>query len=213
MKRGKFIVLEGIDGSGKTSQMKLLVGRLKATGRQVVSTAEPSTGPIGALLRLALSKRIVRPNKVSGSVPLTSDTLALLFTADRMDHLASFIDPALAEGKDVVCDRYALGTLAYQSWSDEDQGWIKGLNLRAQHPDMTIFLSLPVEMALKRISGRGNLDIFENQEVLERVVLNFRTALSDAMADGQEIAVVNGTDPVETVADNVWWNVERILQP
>jgi dTMP kinase len=130
-----------------------------------------------------------------------------------MDHLASFIDPALAEGKDVVCDRYALGTLAYQSWSDEDQGWIKGLNLRAQHPDMTIFLSLPVEMALKRISGRGNLDIFENQEVLERVVLNFRTALSDAMADGQEIAVVNGTDPVETVADNVWWNVERILQP
>src|SRR5688572_4731702 len=101
MTRGRFIALEGLDGSGTTTQAARLADALGARGRTVVRTQEPSHGPIGRLVREALR---------SLDAPLDPDALALLFAADRRDHVASEIEPALARGHDVVCDRYVMSS-------------------------------------------------------------------------------------------------------
>ncbi|HYY53573.1 MAG TPA: dTMP kinase, partial [Myxococcales bacterium] len=108
---GRFIALEGLDGSGTTTQAERIASVLRAQGRRVLLTREPSDGPIGTLIRLALTGRLGLPQR---SGPLTEEALALLFAADRVDHLAAVIEPALERGELVVCDRYVLSSLAYQ---------------------------------------------------------------------------------------------------
>src|SRR5579864_7294663 len=109
-KRGLFIVLEGLDGAGTTTQLVRLAERLRRAGERVVATAEPTDGPIGALIRQALRRRLVHRDGRA----LTDESLALLFAADRVDHVAGEIEPALARGQHVLCDRYVLSSLAYQ---------------------------------------------------------------------------------------------------
>jgi len=195
MTRGKFIVIEGLDGAGTTTQAdKLTKYAREVQGIDVVLTAEPSKGPVGSMLRLALANRIA----MKGGAPLTSDTLALLFTADRLDHIASVVEPALAAGKMVVCDRYVMSTLAYQAKSEADLLWLFQLNARAPKPDVTVFLRVPTPVGLARISGRGERDIFETEQFLARVERNYETVLAEA--DVGPVAVVDGTAPVQTVA-------------
>src|SRR5271167_2017910 len=110
---GRFVVLEGIDGSGTTTQVARLADRLRAQGVAVRATREPSDGPLGTLVRHVLSGRVVIPG---GRAPGWA-TMALLFAADRLDHVESEIEPFLAEGGDVISDRYDASSLAYQSIS------------------------------------------------------------------------------------------------
>lgn len=166
-----FIVFEGIDGAGTTTQTGLLCEAIGKLGAEVIRTCEPSDGPVGKLIRRYLRKEI----------PLGSDygkaELALLFAADRLDHLDSKIRPALEKGKVVVSDRYRMSSLAYQS-SDLPLEWVEEINSAAQEPDLTILLDLSPKVALERISStRDGKELFEVEEHLERIAAIYRNLM------------------------------------
>ena len=159
-----FITFEGIDGSGKSTQARLLAERLQADGREVVLTKEPGGCEICAPLRgMVISGALRHP----WSEPY-------LFMLDRAEHVARVVEPALANGADVICERYHDSTLAYQVWG-------RGLPLRIfdelfqlsrfPTPDLTIFFDLPVCEALARVSKRGAADAFEREgaEFMSRI--------------------------------------------
>lgn len=158
---GCFIVIEGIDGSGSSTQASLLVQWLRSIGRSAVLTAEPTSGPVGVLLRQILSKRVVgiKPGQSSSS-PVHPDVIALLFAADRMDHLDCEIEPLLARGADVVSDRYYHSSLLYQSMSSEPD-WVSSINSHAKTPDVTYVLDVSARVAEQRRSLRTTQELFE----------------------------------------------------
>ena len=149
MAEGKLIVFEGLDGSGLTTQAEELRKFLVREQIEVHLTKEPSDGPVGAMIKLALAKRLVyqRPN---GAEALGDATLALMFAADRVDHLENDVNPQLAKGVNVICDRYYLSSLAYQSLS-VDSDWIRDINRKCRRPDLTLFLNVPAEICKKRM--------------------------------------------------------------
>lgn len=158
---GKFIVFEGIDGCGKSTQLKLLATALEKAGRQVCTTAEPTDSPTGHLLRAALS----------GKEPRTPCEMAALFTLDRIGHnqQPGGIADALREGKDVLCDRYYYSSLAYQG-SLCDYEWVRHMNTACpeiRRPDLCIFLDLSPDESLARVAKRGEArEIYEKEESL-----------------------------------------------
>src|SRR6202044_560237 len=131
--RGRFVVLEGIDGAGTTTQAARLTDRLRSLRVPVRATREPSDGPVGTLVRQVLTGRLVSPD---GKAPGWA-TMALLFAADRMDHVEAEIEPFVADGGVIVSDRYDASSLAYQSvMSGHDKNaaveWIRTLNKHAR---------------------------------------------------------------------------------
>jgi dTMP kinase len=171
--RGRFIVLEGIDGSGTTTQLTALREHFRRGGRRAVFTHEPSDGPAGLLIRLALQGRVVGANyelhnpdelPVGASPRFDPAALALLFAADRADHLATQVRPNLEAGRTVICDRYLLSTLAYQGQTSELE-WLLEINRPAIIPDLTLFLDVPPGEAEERMRGtRWKKDLFETPE-------------------------------------------------
>jgi dTMP kinase len=156
---GRFIVFEGIDGSGKSTQAKLLRDLLTGLGWQLLLTAEPSDGPVGTTLR-SLKTRLAPQEE------------AQLFTEDRAYHVEHVILPALSEGRIVICDRYVYSTVAYQAARGVDPKSIITANEAfAVAPDVIFLLEVPVEHAFERVSSdRGEaVTPFEARENLERV--------------------------------------------
>ena len=195
--RGRFIVFEGIDGAGKTTQIGLLADYLKSRGRTVFRTAEPTDLPTGKLLREALSGRTAR----------TACELAALFTADRVSHNAepgNGIAAHLAAGEDVICDRYYYSTLAYQG-SETDGGWVRALNLdcpEIRRPDLCIFLDLSPEESMARITrGRTSLEIFETADRLARVREQFHRVF--ASLPGENVQIVNAAGSIEQIQSRI----------
>src|SRR3954451_20520064 len=160
---GYFIVLEGTDGSGLSTQAALLRDHLQAAGRPAYLTKEPSDGPAGAMVRLALTRRLGYAPHTSHAPgaetspeswqPLSDPVMALLYAADRLDHLRQDVEPRLARGVDVVCDRYRLSSLAYQSLG-ADLDWVTTLNSQARRPDLTLFLDVLPEICRARMAQR-----------------------------------------------------------
>jgi dTMP kinase len=197
---GRFLVLEGLDGAGTTTQSRLLGERLRAAGRKAHVTAEPSGGPVGSLLRQVLQKRI---NGGAGD-GFDPHALALLFAADRLDHLSAEVLPRLAAGEDVVSDRYTLSSLAYQSITTGDAAWVEEINGRARAPDLTIFLRVRPGLALGRRRGAGTTpELYEVDAFQRQVALSYERAVSSLQAAGQRIEVLDGEQPVEVVAEAV----------
>ncbi|MGB8299004.1 MAG: dTMP kinase [Polyangia bacterium] len=178
MTRGRLIVLEGIDGSGTTSQTERLVAHLRQQGRTAVSTREPSDGPIGRLLREVL----LGQHRMPGGDSVDGRTMALLFAADRLDHLQREVEPLLAEGFDVVSDRYLLSSLAYQA-EEADREWVALLARGVRPPDLTILLDIPVAVAAqrRRLAGRPE-ERYDADSYLDRVADNYRRLARDAAA-------------------------------
>ena len=137
---GKFIVIEGLDGSGATTQVELLVNYLKEKGLEVYSTKEPTDNVIGGLIRGALT----------GVYKLPDTSLQLLFSADRGHHLSRFIEPALNRGFWVVCDRYMWSTVSFGSIT-LDKNWLLDLQKFFRIPDLSIFLDVDPKECIKRI--------------------------------------------------------------
>lgn len=202
---GRFIVLEGIDGAGTTTQTARLVERLRSeTKVPVRSTREPSDGPIGSLVRQVLSGRVMSPG---GRAPGWA-TMALLFAADRMDHVESEIEPLLAQGGVVVSDRYDASSLAYQSVSSGRGGeravdWIRQLNTHALRPDLTVVLDLPSEIAATRREVRGEpAQLYEQNEV-QRALAEFYRDLSRHMP-GDRVVIIDAKGSVDEVHRRVY---------
>ncbi len=202
--RGRFVVLEGIDGAGTTTQILRLASRLRAEGIAVRSTREPSDGPFGTMIRHVLTGRLVAPG---GRAPGWS-TMALLFAADRMDHVETEIEPFLQAGGVVLSDRYDASSLAYQSVSSGREGsdavaWIRALNRYALRPDLTIVLDVPSEIAATRRETRGEeAQLYEQNEV-QRALGEFYRNLVAHMPDDR-IVVLDGTGTIDEVADRVY---------
>ena len=170
--KGKLIVLEGVDGSGKSFHAEELTHWLKEQGKAALHTKEPSRGPIGLLLRKYLKE---------DALPLVD---ALLFTADRAEHLEKEIQPAIEAGKIVVCERYVYSTIVYQAAQGLDWNWLKELNSFAPKPDLTLLIDLRPDIAVKRTSTKEK---FETQNFLEKVSKNY-----ERLAKEEGFVVING---------------------
>ncbi len=198
---GQLIVLEGIDGSGTTTQAARLAASLREAGHGVVSTREPSDGPIGMVLRQALTRRLVG---------LSDRVLALLFAADRLDHLATVVEPALAAGKVVVSDRYVLSSLAYQGMR-LPLAWVEALNAAARPADLTLYLEVDARTASRRRHGRGGPEeIFDADEV-QRAVARAYARVVRKHARAQHVVRVDGRGTPEDVAREILTRARRVL--
>ena len=195
-KKGVFIVIEGLDGSGKTTQARLLAEKLSKTYR-VHLTSEPSGGKIGTFIRDGLLYEQVR-------LPVEAE--ALLFAADRIEHIYSEIKPALDEGKLVICDRYVYSTLAYQGSAGLSLDWIKTTNARALQPDFAIFIDVPPKKVLERLQRKKSvMETLETQQKVRDVYLKF--------VKKTELISVDGDKETFVVADELYEMVAALLKP
>jgi dTMP kinase len=201
------VVIEGLDGAGTTTQARLLGESLRAAGRSVHVTAEPSPGPVGVLVRQVLTRRVV--GRDAGE--LDPGAVALLFAADRLDHVATEIEPKLAAGVDVVSDRYALSSLAYQGLTTGDAAWVEAVNGRAAAPDLIVFLRARAGVALRRRRAASlDPELYEVQAFQRRVARSYERGIRRLRALGQRVEVLDGERPVEEVARAVRDAVARL---
>lgn len=204
-KRGKFIVLEGIDGSGTTTQLKRCGEWLARRGAAHHLTREPSDGPVGMLIRAVLGGRLTS----AGGRPYDRRSLALLFAADRLDHLTSEIAPRLAAGVTVVSDRYVYSSLAYQA-QDCPAEWVRAINRRAPVPDLCVFLRLDAGAAGRRMrAARQSRDIFERLAFQRRVAAAYERAVRAIPKN--RLLVVDGALPPAEVFDAIRIRLERLV--
>ena len=196
--RGRFIVFEGIDGAGKTTQINLLAKYLSEQGRAVYCTAEPTETVSGGLLRDALS----------GVSRRTVCEMAAMFVFDRINHNVNpvnGIQKMLADGFDVICDRYYYSSLAYQG-SGTDPEWVSNMNLNCpeiMRPDVCIFLDLTPEQSMARINrGRATQEIYENEEKLTQVRNQFYRGF-EQLRDRDNIQIVDAYRSVEEIHQDI----------
>ena len=204
--KGRFIVFEGIDGSGKTTQARRLAAALEERGHTVFLTAEPTAFPTGKTLREALGGRIKK----------SECEMALMFVEDRIahnKHPQEGIDTLIDRGVTVICDRYYYSTLAYQGQST-DYEWVKSMNLLCpdiRKPDLCIYVDLLPEQSLERISrGRDSVEIYENVETLTKVREQFLSVIND-LSKTDNIRIINGYRTEESVAQDVLAAVAEII--
>lgn len=191
-----FVVIEGMDGAGTTTQTARLVARL---GERGIATHEPTDGPIGRVIRATLGRK-------DGAAAFSS--LPWLFAADREDHLATVVEPALARGQVVVSDRYIPSSLAYQSLS-KPLDFIWRLNERFRRPDLTVVLQIDAITAMARIERRGGeREVFEQQRLLEQISSAYETAfelLQRRPARSRwRIVALDATRPADELEAEIW---------
>ena len=187
--KGKLVSIEGIDGCGKTTHVKLLAEWLRSQGYKVVVTDEPTDGIIGRIIKRALR----------GELKLSVTAEALLFAADRVQHIAELIRPALMAGKIVITERYFYSSFAYQSARGLSMAWLESINRAAMKPNLVILIDLPADAALQRIKRSRKLDKFEmDLQLQRRVRANY---LRIARLKGFKI--VNGERPIDEVQADI----------
>jgi dTMP kinase len=203
----KFIVFEGIDGAGKTTQINLLRETLEKRGFACYVTAEPTDMPSGKAIRRALAKEV-------DSTPIQ---MAEMFAHDRELHntdAQSGIERMLADGITVICDRYYYSSLAYQG-TMLGFDTVAELNLdnpNIRRPDICIFLDLTPEKSLQRIGDRGGkVEIYENLDYLTRTRKTFFEVFEKLRQRGENISVINADGDVDAVAALISEAVSAIL--
>ncbi|MGH7231997.1 MAG: dTMP kinase [Nitrospiraceae bacterium] len=217
-RRGVFITFEGIEGSGKTTQLARLAKLLRELGYRVMETREPGGTPIAERIRellLGMSLASGRHESAPATEPLTAECEAALIFAARSQHVAAVIEPALTEGAMVLCDRFSDSTLAYQ-------GYARGLPLRTLHamnrfatcgltPDLTLLFDLPVAVGLKRRRQQGT-----QQNRLDRESARFHERVRKGFLDlhtrhARRIRLVDARADPDAVADKAAMIVQKYL--
>jgi dTMP kinase len=186
-RKGVFICVEGLDGCGKTTQTKLLVERLEKKGYDTICTAEPSRGNIG---------KLIKKYCLHGEKRVSSIVEALLFAADRFEHVEKEVIPALNEGKLVVSDRYVYSSLAYQGAAGLDLEWIEKINEHAIRPHLAVFIDAEPETVIQRLKPRKS--VMENlgtQQKVREVYVKF--------AEKGELVKIDGNNSKQEVADDI----------
>ncbi|MDD3531925.1 MAG: dTMP kinase [Candidatus Shapirobacteria bacterium] len=188
---GKLVVIEGLDGSGKSTQMALLEQELIKRGSNYCLTREHTRdGAVGKLIERVLSSR----------GKLDSIALQLLFVADRLDHLERVIRPELDKGKLVICDRYYWATVAYGCLA-ADKNWLLDLNRYCLEPDLVIYLDVGLEEAMRRIGGRGEKEkIFEKLSQMKQFARGYDWLLGKFP---DRSVRVSGEKPAVNVASDI----------
>lgn len=196
--KGKFIVFEGIDGSGKSTQMKLLSNALTKQKIENSLTLEPTFGMVGETLHDILS----------GEIKADPRVVASLFVADRLDHILNpenGVLKSLGEGKTIICDRYYFSSYAYQSVEVPEQ-WVIDANrlcADALKPDVTIFIDISPKVAMERIlANRDKVELYETEERLTRVRDAYFRAF-DRMKDSERVKIIDGERSVEEIAEDI----------
>jgi len=195
-----FIVFEGLDGAGTTTQVDLLAGYLRneKSEQKIVVTKEPTNNIIGGLIRGCLT----------GDWKTSPAGLQLLFAADRAHHLSKEIDPALNDGCIVICDRYCLSTLAYGAM-DLDQKWLEQINSRFRQPDLTFLIDVSAKTALLRMQKvRYTIELFEHETALEKVRKNYL----DLAQSKKNIYIINGEEAITRVRDDINKVVKKYIE-
>jgi len=202
MSVGRFIVLEGIDGAGTTTQLERLTEWLQGSGSTVLPTWQPSDRPIGQHIR-----RILRGEDGTSN----PEAVALMFAADRLEHLQLDIIPAVNSGTHVICDRYVGSSLAYQgSFCDID--WVRQINSYAREADVTIYVRVDVDTAMARMKNRGGKEeLFEKRESLTRVAEGYDALFVHGTVEGPTAVVVDGTQSPDDVFAQCCAAVKKIL--
>lgn len=206
-KRGLFIVIEGVDGSGKTTQSEMLSAYLREKGRMVHHTAEPTASGLGGMVRDGLG----------AEHPRTSDELAAMFLADRVAHNVSpksGIRQYIEGGTDVVCDRYYYSSIAYQGVGGS-LNWVAEMNLNCpsiMKPDICVFIDLDPEKCLEHIrAGRSHFEIYEeNAEIISETRCRYGIVF-DMLKGRDNIVIVDGTRTKEEVFANIKAAIDKLL--
>lgn len=198
MARNLFIALEGIDGSGKSTQIKLLAEKLTQAGHKVYATFEPTDGMIGSVLR----------NILRGNIKADHRTIAGLFLADRLDHLLNEetgLQKKMQEGYTVITDRYYFSSYAYHG-THMDMDWVIDANrMCAQilRPDINIFVDVPPERCMQRINAnRQSTELFENLESLKNIKAKYLEAF-EKLSNEEQIFITDGNRAAEAISQDI----------
>lgn len=203
-KKGSFITFEGIDGSGKSTQIKMLAEKLKDMGVNYYVTREPTDSPIGSLIHQIMTGRIKTDNKV----------IAALFAADRLDHLLNDTDgivPKIEEGIAVITDRYYFSSYAYHS-VDMPMDWVINANEQSSNilrPTATVFIDLNPDTAIERIkANRFHQELFEKKSRLIKVREKYLEAF-ERLKEEENVIIIDGSRDPNVIAKDIW---ERVNQ-
>ncbi len=194
---GRFIVIEGPDGSGTTLHSKLLAEKLRIADIDVLMTAEPTKGPIGQEIRSMLH----------GETMPQVDAVQLMFCADRAEHVAKEILPALENGTTVICDRYTLSTIVYGAVQGLDEQWLRDINAHFPYPDLTIITLPPFDICIERMERRDELDQYEQVELQQKIYDAY------AAIEQSNTIFIDTSKEKQDSANEVWSHVEELFQP
>ncbi|UCE95143.1 MAG: dTMP kinase [Candidatus Bathyarchaeota archaeon] len=195
-RKGVFICIEGIDGSGKTTQAHLLVETLKIKAYDAIYTTEPSNGILG---------QMIRRNMLQGSLRVPTIVEAVFFAADRVDHIEKEIELSIKAEKIVVCDRYVYSSIAYQGASNINLGWIEQINRYAIKPDLAIYIDVPPEIVFKRMKRRKS--VMETPHIQKKVRRNYLKLVKE-----KHLEMVDGNHSINQVAKTIENIVLRFLE-
>lgn len=204
--RGKFVAFEGIDGSGKSTQIQLLAARLRERKSAPYITMEPTDSPIGCLIQQIMTGRVKTDNRV----------IAALFAADRLDHILNDVNglkEKIDNGTNVLTDRYYFSSYAYQC-VDMPMEQVIAMNEPSSdilRPDLNIFIDIDEDTAMERIlKNRCQTELFEKKSRLKKTREGYMEAF-ERLKDREHILIIDGTLTIEEIAQQVWNAVEEIL--
>ena len=206
MRKNLFLAFEGIDGSGKSTQSKLLTGKLKEKGLNVYHTTEPTDSPIGTMIRKIFRHEMEADHR----------TIAGLYVADRLDHLTNSkngLIKKLEEGYTVISDRYYFSSYAYQG-THMPIDWVIGANSQSAEllrPDLNIFIDVLPELCMKRLNkNRTQIELYESLENLKNVRAKYFEAF-EKLKNEEKIYIVDGNRSIEEIFSDIWSTVSALL--
>src|SRR5215470_14387101 len=205
MRKNLFIAMEGLDGSGKSTQVKPLAENLRVLGHNVYTTTEPTQSRIGLMIKDIFKHKMEADHR----------TIAALYAADRLEHILNKTHgllKKLEEGYTVITDRYYFSSYAYHG-THMDMDWVIELNsLTADflRPDLNIFIDVPVDVCVKRLNrGRNLTELYEDEENLNNVRKKYFEAF-EKLGDKEKIFITDGNRSVDLISKDIWQQVSQL---
>lgn len=205
MKKNFFIAFEGLDGSGKSTQIKPLAENLKAKGFNVYTTAEPTNNRIGLMIKDIFKHKMEADHR----------TIAALYAADRLEHVLNKTDgilKKLKEGYTVITDRYYFSSYAYHG-THMDMDWVIEMNSLVAdllRPDLNVFIDVPIDVCVKRLNqGRNLTELYEDEENLNHVRKKYFEAF-EKLKERENVFIADGDRPADLISQDIWREVSRI---